>query len=113
METHMNTTVRRSGLPQPRLLSALVHAAFLVPAVVGAAGAHAQSAAAPAAAASQAAAKPADDGQTVTVIGVSASLRSAVAAKNDSNSMVEVIASEDIGKLPDTTIAESLARLPG
>jgi TonB-dependent receptor len=27
--------------------------------------------------------------------------------------MVEVIASEDIGKLPDTTIAESLARLPG
>jgi hypothetical protein len=29
------------------------------------------------------------------------------------NSIVEVIASEDIGKLPDTTIAESLARLPG
>jgi iron complex outermembrane recepter protein len=27
--------------------------------------------------------------------------------------MVEVVASEDIGKLPDTTIAESLARLPG
>ena len=47
------------------------------------------------------------------MIGVSASLRSSVNQKNLSNSMVEVIASEDIGKLPDTTIAESLARLPG
>ena len=113
----MNANAHRSNLPQPRLISALVHAAFIVPAVIGAAGANAQSATAPAAAASQAEAKAKtkadDDVQTVTVVGVSASLRSAVAAKNDSNSMVEVIASEDIGKLPDTTIAESLARLPG
>jgi TonB-dependent receptor len=109
----MSTNAHRSERPQPRLLSALVHAAFIVPAVIGTAGARAQSAAAPAAPASQAQAKAADDVQTVTVIGVSASLRSAVAAKNDANSMVEVIASEDIGKLPDTTIAESLARLPG
>ena len=99
-----------SARPQPKRLSALIHAAFMLPLLAGAAGAQAQAAApAPAAAASQA-----DDSvQSVTVIGISASLRSAVNQKNASNSMVEVIASEDIGKLPDTTIAESLARLPG
>ncbi|MEP6502607.1 MAG: TonB-dependent receptor [Betaproteobacteria bacterium] len=94
--------------PQPRRLSLLIHAAFVLPALVVATQARAQ---APAAAA---AASQADDGvQSVTVIGISASLRNAVNQKNASNSMVEVIASEDIGKLPDTTIAESLARLPG
>ena len=51
--------------------------------------------------------------QQVTVSGIRASVRNALAVKEASNSMVEVIASEDIGKLPDTTIAESLARLPG
>ncbi|MFP5391005.1 MAG: TonB-dependent receptor [Gammaproteobacteria bacterium] len=51
--------------------------------------------------------------QTVTVTGIRASMRSALVAKEASNSMVEVVAAEDIGKLPDTTIAESLARLPG
>jgi len=54
-----------------------------------------------------------DDLQSVTVTGIRASLRSALSLKENSNSIVEVIASEDIGKLPDTTIAESLARLPG
>lgn len=51
--------------------------------------------------------------EQVTVTGIRASVRNALAAKEASNSMVEVITSEDIGKLPDTTIAESLARLPG
>ena len=50
---------------------------------------------------------------TVVVSGIRASVRKALDTKEASNSMVEVIASEDIGKLPDTTIAESLARLPG
>ncbi len=108
----MNPFAHRPFQPQPRRLSALIHAAFMLPVLAGAAGAHAQAATAAAAPAS--AASQADDGtQTVTVVGVAASLRSAVAAKNDSNSMIEVIAAEDIGKLPDTTIAESLARLPG
>lgn len=106
----MTTNAHRSQPPQPRRLSALIHAAFLVPAAFGAAGTHAQSAAAPAPAASQ---PKAAEVVNVTVVGMSASLQSAVDAKNGSNSMVEVIASEDIGKLPDTTIAESLARLPG
>lgn len=51
--------------------------------------------------------------QQVNVTGIRASVRNALAAKEASNSMVEVVSSEDIGKLPDTTIAESLARLPG
>ncbi len=108
----MNPIAHRPIHPQPRRLSALIHAAFMLPALAGVASAQAQAAAAAAAPAS--AASQADDGvQTVTVVGVSASLTSAVNQKNASNSMVEVIASEDIGKLPDTTIAESLARLPG
>ncbi len=51
--------------------------------------------------------------ETVVVSGIRASVRKALDIKEASNGMVEVIASEDIGKLPDTTIAESLARLPG
>ena len=51
--------------------------------------------------------------ETVVVSGIRASVRKALDTKEASNSMIEVIASEDIGKLPDTTIAESLARLPG
>ena len=54
----------------------------------------------------------ADKLDTVVVSGIRASVRKALDIKEASNSMVEVIASEDIGKLPDTTIAESLARLP-
>ncbi|MFG6465038.1 TonB-dependent receptor [Roseateles sp. BYS87W] len=50
--------------------------------------------------------------ETVVVSGIRASVRKALDIKEASNSLVEVIASEDIGKLPDTTIAESLARLP-
>ena len=75
--------------------------------------AQAAQAAAPAAQAATPAAPVAGEIQQVNVTGIRASVRNALAVKEASNSMVEVIASEDIGKLPDTTIAESLARLPG
>ena len=55
----------------------------------------------------------AGDVQKVSVTGIRAAMRSALDRKEASNSMIEVIASEDIGKLPDTTIAESLAKIPG
>ncbi|TFW27684.1 TonB-dependent receptor [Duganella callida] len=61
----------------------------------------------------QEAAAQAGEIQQVNVTGIRASVRNALAAKEASNSIVEVVSSEDIGKLPDTTIAESLARLPG
>ena len=42
-----------------------------------------------------------------------ASLVDAINTKRDSSTIVEAISAEDIGKLPDSSIAESLARLPG
>lgn len=51
--------------------------------------------------------------ETVTVTGIRAGIESSIAVKRDSDSIVEAVSAEDIGKLPDTSIAESLARLPG
>ncbi len=53
------------------------------------------------------------DVEEVVVTGFKASLEKAQEIKKQSTSIVEAIAAEDIGKLPDTSIAESLARLPG
>ncbi|HUB74290.1 MAG TPA: TonB-dependent receptor [Solirubrobacteraceae bacterium] len=51
--------------------------------------------------------------QTITVTGVRAAVESAINVKQRSDNIVEVISAEDIGKLPDTSIAESISRLPG
>ncbi|EWH09115.1 TonB-dependent receptor [Catenovulum agarivorans DS-2] len=51
--------------------------------------------------------------EVIKVTGIRGSLMRAQAVKMDSTSVVEVISAEDIGKLPDSSIAESLARLPG
>src|SRR5690606_41909353 len=51
--------------------------------------------------------------EDVVVTGFRASLQSSISAKQQATSIVDAIYSEDIGKLPDTSIAESLARLPG
>jgi iron complex outermembrane receptor protein len=51
--------------------------------------------------------------EEVVVTGIRAAIQSAISVKKNANSIVEAISAEDIGKLPDTTIAESLARLPG
>lgn len=53
------------------------------------------------------------DVEVIEVRGIRGSLIKAQAIKMSSNSIVEVLSAEDIGKLPDTSIAESLARLPG
>ena len=50
---------------------------------------------------------------TVTVTGIRRAIEDAIAVKRESTGIVEAISSEDIGKLPDVSIAESLARLPG
>ena len=49
----------------------------------------------------------------VQVTGIRRGIENAIAVKQDATSVVEVISAEDIGKLPDVSIAESLARLPG
>ncbi|MGB9988486.1 TonB-dependent receptor [Pseudoduganella rhizocola] len=50
---------------------------------------------------------------TVTVSGIRRGIEDAISVKKDSTSIVEAISAEDIGKLPDVSIAESIARLPG
>src|SRR3990167_1784358 len=49
----------------------------------------------------------------IVVSGFRASLQSAVNAKKNRDKVVESISAEDIGKLPDASIAEAIARLPG
>lgn len=56
---------------------------------------------------------PEEEGTEVTVTGFRAALETSVATKRDSNQIVESISSEDIGKLPDNSIGEAIARLPG
>jgi iron complex outermembrane recepter protein len=60
----------------------------------------------------QAAADDAQDGDIV-VTGIRGSLDSAAKVKKLQSAIVEVVSAEDIGKLPDVSIADSLARLPG
>lgn len=56
-------------------------------------------------------AAPADD--AIVVTGFRAALQNAVNTKKRAEQIVESVSAEDIGKLPDASIAESIARLPG
>ena len=49
--------------------------------------------------------------QEVVVTGIRRGIEDAIKLKENSGSIVEAISAEDIGKLPDTSIAESIARL--
>ncbi|NRB24666.1 TonB-dependent receptor [Shewanella sp.] len=49
----------------------------------------------------------------IEVTGIRSSIIKAQLLKKDNSSIVEALTAEDIGKLPDVSIAESLARLPG
>ena len=59
------------------------------------------------------AAAPADDATTIVVTGIRKGIQDAISAKKKNAQIVEAVSAEDIGKLPDASIAESLARLPG
>jgi len=61
----------------------------------------------------QAAATGDDALEEVVVSGIRKSIEDSIAAKKDNSSIVEVVSAEDIGKLPDASIAEAIARLPG
>lgn len=54
-----------------------------------------------------------DNIEVLEVTGIRGSMQAAQAIKKGSKEVVESINAEDIGKLPDVSIAESLARLPG
>jgi iron complex outermembrane recepter protein len=51
--------------------------------------------------------------ETLEVTGIRRGIESAISVKKNSDNIVESISAEDIGKLPDNSIAESIARLPG
>ncbi len=50
---------------------------------------------------------------TVTVTGIRKGIEDAISVKKNADAIVESVSAEDIGKLPDVSIAESIARLPG
>jgi TonB-dependent receptor len=52
-------------------------------------------------------------GEDIVVTGIRASLREAVDIKRNSQGVVDAISAEDIGKFPDTNLAESLQRITG
>ncbi|MES1156163.1 MAG: TonB-dependent receptor [Alphaproteobacteria bacterium] len=50
---------------------------------------------------------------TIVVTGIRESMRNSIAVKRNSDLVTDNISTEDIGQLPDVTIAEELNRLPG
>jgi TonB-dependent receptor len=52
-------------------------------------------------------------GEDIVVTGIRASQARAIEVKREADSVVEAISAEDIGKLPDVTISDSLQRIPG
>ncbi len=95
--------MRNSSTMRARLMSGAAIGAVALLAFAGAANA-------------QSTAQPDEDAtqvDEVIVTGIRASIANSIAAKARNTSIVEVITAEDIGKLPDVSIAESLARLPG
>jgi TonB-dependent receptor len=54
-----------------------------------------------------------DNIEEVVVTGIRHGIEDAIEIKRDNGSIVEAISAEDIGKLPDTSIADSISRLPG
>jgi TonB-dependent receptor len=74
--------------------------------------AHAQGAA-PAATPASGAAGDRSDVQSVTVTGIRASLDTSMALKRDAHGIVDGITAEDVGKFPDTNLAEAMQRISG
>ncbi|HBO15441.1 MAG TPA: hypothetical protein DD440_03805, partial [Porticoccaceae bacterium] len=51
--------------------------------------------------------------EEVVVTGMLSTMKAATARKRDSSGMMDAVLAEDIGKFPDTNLAESLQRIPG
>ena len=55
----------------------------------------------------------AQDMETVVVTGLRGSLQRALDIKRESTGLVDAVTAEDIGKFPDTNLAEAMMRIPG
>ena len=51
--------------------------------------------------------------EEIVVTGIRAGIQQAIQVKSELGSIAETISAEDIGKLPDTSIADSISRMPG
>lgn len=60
-----------------------------------------------------AAAADAENVEEIVVSGIRASLQKSLSVKRDALGVVDAISAEDIGKFPDTNLAESLQRITG
>ena len=60
-----------------------------------------------------AAEKPAEPMAEVVVTGIRASLEQSLSQKRNSDSVIDVVSAEDIGKLPDKNVADAVQRVPG
>src|SRR5215831_11355773 len=60
----------------------------------------------------QTASKP-NELQEVVVTGIRASVQEALTVKKQSTNVIDVVTAEDIGKMPDKNVADSLKRVPG
>jgi iron complex outermembrane receptor protein len=89
-------------LPQRSFLQATPVAAACVALLWATGGAQAQQAQA-----------GASSGSVVTVTGIRKGIEDAISVKRSADTIVEAISAEDIGKLPDASVAESISRLPG
>ncbi|HEX8756710.1 MAG TPA: TonB-dependent receptor [Steroidobacteraceae bacterium] len=63
--------------------------------------------------AAAASAEPTGSLQEIVITGIVGSIENSLQAEKFSNDIVEVVSAEDLGKLPNPSIAGSLARLPG
>jgi TonB-dependent receptor len=95
------------GIGRRSLRTALVASASVLAVGTFVQPAFAQDANAPAAADSSA------GEQEIVVSGFRASLERSMDIKRDSSGVVDAVSAEDIGKFPDTNLAESLQRVPG
>ena len=57
--------------------------------------------------------KTAEQLDTVIVSGIRASQEKSLSVKRNADAHIDVISAEDIGKMPDKNVADSLARIPG
>ncbi|MCY4754489.1 TonB-dependent receptor [Pelomonas aquatica] len=104
---HPQTSKARRVSWQARQLKPVAWASSLA-LLTGAAAVHAQ-----AQQAGPAAAPAPQSLETVVVTGIRKSLDSAVNLKRESRGLVDGIVAEDIGKFPDTNLAESMQRIAG
>ncbi len=95
-----------------RVISGVSNAALAISGLSLAAVAQAQTGPDRAAASTQAATSVPED-TDIVVTGIRAGLKTAIDLKRSSDVVADVIAAEDIGKFPDTNLAESLQRITG